>query len=100
RPARRRPSFPTRRSSDLPQSRLVRIPNPESRIPASKQHDIELFLQVLLVGLEADRLAEELLQLRHRRRFLVGDAADDLRRGDHRSEEHTSELPSREKLVC
>ena len=30
----------------------------------SEQHDIELLLRVLVVGLEADRLAEELLQFR------------------------------------
>src|SRR3546814_4624737 len=50
-------------------SRLrLRIPNHESRIPPSEQHDIELLLEVLLVGLEADRLAEEFLQLRQARK--------------------------------
>jgi hypothetical protein len=40
------------------------------RVPAlSKQHDIELLLRVLLIGLEADGLAEELLQLRDRSRI-------------------------------
>src|SRR5690606_26667979 len=42
--------------------------------PGLEQHHIELLLQVLLVGLEADALAEELLQLRHRGRLVLGDA--------------------------
>ena len=50
---------------------------------ALQQHHVVLFLRVLLVGLEADGLAEEFLQLGHRRRLFVGDLADHLGRGDH-----------------
>ena len=35
-------------------------------IPTSEQYHIELLLQVLLIRLEADRLAKELFQFRNR----------------------------------
>src|SRR5579875_1362610 len=49
----------------------------------SKQHDIELLLRVLLLRLEADRLADEGFQFGDRRRFLFQHARDHARRGQH-----------------
>src|SRR5690606_41815870 len=67
-------SFPTRRSSDL----HVEAPD-EQRQPDERQHDP----------------AEAYPDVRHR---LPDD--DPLKYHDDRSEEHTSELQSRENLVC
>src|SRR6185312_130738 len=45
----------------------------------SKQHDIELLLPVLLLGLEADRLPDEGLQLGDGGRFFLQHASDHFR---------------------
>src|SRR5690606_35475794 len=69
--------------SVAPSGACVATKSMPTRVPPSQKHNIELLLQILLVCLEADALAEEFLQLDHRRRFVLGDAGHDLGRGDH-----------------
>src|SRR5207249_5776771 len=71
------PSFPTRRSSDLSSSLIVREPLPEDD-PRQRQPDISKARRIL--GWEPEVPLEEGL--------------------NRRSEEHTSELQSRFDLVC
>src|SRR5947209_9794450 len=84
-------SFPTRRSSDLRSANIVRVfrwigAEPERPVVGDAEADVR-------VG-EIDLLASRLAQ---RYAALVGDDANDF---DPRSEEHTSELQSRQYLVC
>src|ERR1700760_2266378 len=50
---------------------------------ALKQYDIVLLLRVMLLRLESDGLADEFLEFRDRGGFLVENARDDFRRGEH-----------------
>src|SRR5690606_41350689 len=87
------PSFPTRRSSDLVRAEVVH----ERRV---RRH----FFLVHAKLLHDDAL--HLLSNRHSILLRVQTAVDgqnltgNIRRFVRRSEEHTSELQSREKLVC
>src|SRR5690606_42033047 len=82
------PSFPTRRSSDLAEGREL--------APGLLRLAIEPGLRGLVVREELRQVLVELHVVRddrgHRRRHRLGQVA--------RSEEHTSELQSRENLVC
>src|SRR5438445_2515692 len=73
--------FPTRRSSDLPRALRVRLQSGDQRVDFRHRARIGLFREI-------DRCRE-------RRRISRSD-----RLGDERSEEHTSELQSRQYLVC
>src|SRR5690606_41292899 len=92
------PSFPTRRSSDL--SRLDRLDiggdaclgvNPAHR---DIDHSLKLIVVETAIAVETDR--GNLSSLGHLR-LRLGNPQDQRR---IRSEEHTSELQSRENLVC
>src|SRR5690606_41653618 len=80
------PSFPTRRSSDL--AGVLRV-----RAAGDDAHRVEAQARALarVDGRDRPALGDELGDVR-----LAGDADLDLAR----SEEHTSELQSRENLVC
>src|SRR5690606_42164435 len=94
RPLRRLAPFPTRRSSDL---------HPLAELAQLLRRD--RLAEPLLDGIEKLRLQhDQQLPLRIRRAFESEDVAqtEEPRRKilQKRSEEHTSELQSREKLVC
>src|SRR5690606_42164210 len=95
-----RPSFPTRRSSDLGRVSYL------ARLALDEREHLPLFVGELGAGLERwlqRRLLFRRLSDRARRfgAFLGGPRAHRRLRSLHvcRSEEHTSELPSRENLV-
>src|SRR5690606_42031644 len=89
---RSRPSFPTRRSSDL-----YRVALPDLREPAPEGEDIPLDIvyedDALLVVNKPSGMATH-PSAGHETGTLVNALIR------HRSEEHTSELQSRENLVC
>src|SRR5690606_42163910 len=80
-------SFPTRRSSDL------RFPQYRHVIPTSFDHKIEVPRQALLSAVRQSMIVTN----EESRGVELAFSPSDLR---IRSEEHTSELQSREKLVC
>src|SRR5207302_8616815 len=83
-----RPSFPTRRSSDLPQS--LRF-GPQ---------DWEALARRFLKSLDSDVERRWIERLALTPRFDEAAARAAFSSEHSRSEEHTSELQSREKLVC
>src|SRR5690606_41440341 len=90
------PPFPTPRSSDLRVAR-IRAEVFGSLALTGRGHGTD---KALLMGLEGhlpnlidpDMIPAALARIRGERRISLG--------GRHRSEEHTSELQSRENLVC
>src|SRR5690606_42064102 len=91
-------SCPTRRSSDLA-ARVVQLPDREA-LPGRGVE--ERCVELRLVGLEFEEELEDLVVDPERLRIRTVDLVDDDDRLEPqgRSEEHTSELQSREKLVC
>src|SRR5690606_42122144 len=92
------PSFPTRRSSDLVllHEMLVGV-KPERR----DDETLRLPSALLRSRDHAETLAQRRrLSLSQLRRRINGDLDMILRQALRRSEEHTSELQSRENLVC
>src|SRR5690606_41750437 len=96
RPRRDLPPSPTRRSSDLPL-----VPNPAWRLVTARATIRSPSGSVLLPGFYDDVREPDAADLS----LLAAIPFDDIRWRDNfgisdRSEEHTSELQSREKLVC
>src|SRR5690606_39977178 len=84
-------SFPTRRSSDLERPVPIRL-----LLTQTARDDIEKIADVSIVTPSG-----AYVPLRQVATFEVADGvASIVREGNIRSEEHTSELQSREKLVC
>src|SRR5690606_41743952 len=82
-------SFPTRRSSDLARRRAERGAGvAQSDFGKCPAHDRLVGRALLLEAAHADRVAGEAVTNRMEKMMIK------------RSEEHTSELQSREKLVC
>src|SRR5690606_42055497 len=93
------PSFPTRRSSDLEfageTELLTLLAAPAPAILAADAH------VHLADGHRPARIADQpALEQRRRRVRLVHELTRGFEAADDRSEEHTSELQSRENLVC
>src|SRR5690606_41904949 len=93
------PPFPTRRSSGL--GRFVELPCAPLRLarglPVNGAKAVQQAIPCRRSNQPLDALMEGLMQehaLRALRRQRIGDQVD------RRSEEHTSELQSRENLVC
>src|SRR5690606_41173771 len=82
------PSFPTRRSSDL---NFTNLPFPESRLKCFHFHNMHNN-----VAGTVNYLSSVIPDYSGTATYKPGDFA----RGSDRSEEHTSELQSREDLVC
>src|SRR5690606_42037695 len=91
---RRSPSFPTRRSSDLGVLRRFH-PDRVRRAGGLTQRAADALLEAVIVALELVAALETLGELLD----LLG-VLDRHRLFKQRSEEHTSELQSRENLVC
>src|SRR5690606_41579500 len=93
-----RPSFPTRRSSDLAHAHALPVaPSQGSeKPPAAQELPPEEPLGFTWWNDNAERIR------RGNERYMQDqwDRAEDYYRGAQRSEEHTSELQSRETLVC
>src|SRR5690606_41724347 len=85
-------SFPTRRSSDL--ERGTKVVAAENGVVAYAGNELRGFGNLLLIKHADDWITA----YAHNDRLLVN-AGDSVTRGQ-RSEEHTSELQSRENLVC
>src|SRR5690606_41508243 len=87
------PSFPTRRSSDLILECIQQEPELGAGLFLINTQDTEHFLLHLLI-VDTDGTAAQLSAVKN---HIVGARQ---RRSRVRSEEHTSELQSRENLVC
>src|SRR5690606_41051336 len=87
-----RPPFPTRRSSDLPVRQIVgEIGRPEDFPPTGEDHLLRVE-PILAPEVRTQRRTVPLQQGKERQEFGF--------KASNRSEEHTSELQSRENLVC
>src|SRR5690606_39906791 len=96
-PSRVLPSFPTRRSSDLEREILdmaTRIASAGAQIGLTEGEVLGFAAALSSVGIEAEAGGTAISKVMLLTRNAVMDG------GEARSEEHTSELQSRENLVC
>src|SRR5690606_42018572 len=94
------PSFPTRRSSDLAYTALTEEKEPAAREVRLKRIAgiVDRLLPVAETSWQRVLTALSLMELK--RHDEAETLADRAAKADPRSEEHTSELQSRENLVC
>src|SRR5690606_41297696 len=93
------PSFPTRRSSDLSAGPAVRFPESHLLRLACVLLVLDVFLPELFLELRIGLLFRRAPQTA-RDDVVIAPIGNRAARGAGRSEEHTSELQSRENLVC